>query len=92
MHTACSTSLVAVHLACEALRNGECDMALAGGVNVELPHGSATCGMDGFTSPDGHCRPFDAEADGTVWGSGVGVVAAQAARPTRSPTATTSAR
>ncbi|MGR6319144.1 SDR family NAD(P)-dependent oxidoreductase [Micromonospora soli] len=72
VHTACSTSLVAFHLACEALRNGECDMALAGGVNVELPH-VGYLGMDGFTSPDGRCRPFDAAANGTVWGSGAGV-------------------
>ncbi|MEU7575265.1 SDR family NAD(P)-dependent oxidoreductase [Micromonospora sp. NPDC049240] len=72
VHTACSTSLVAFHLACEALRNGECDMALAGGVNIELPH-AGYLGMDGFTSPDGRCRPFDADANGTVWGSGVGV-------------------
>ncbi|MFG2058172.1 SDR family NAD(P)-dependent oxidoreductase [Micromonospora sp. NPDC048930] len=73
VQTACSTSLVALHLACEALRNGECDMALAGGVNLEMPHGIGYLGMDGFTSPDGHCRPFDAGANGTVWGSGVGV-------------------
>ncbi|HEY0698864.1 MAG TPA: polyketide synthase, partial [Micromonospora sp.] len=73
VHTACSTSLVAFHLACEAVRNGECDMALAGGVNIELPHGIGYMGMDGFTSPDGHCRPFDADANGTVWGSGAGV-------------------
>ncbi|MFG2104547.1 SDR family NAD(P)-dependent oxidoreductase [Micromonospora echinaurantiaca] len=72
VHTACSTSLVAFHLACEALRNGECDMALAGGANIELPH-VGYLGMDGFTSPDGRCRPFDAGANGTVWGSGVGV-------------------
>ncbi|MFJ6198107.1 SDR family NAD(P)-dependent oxidoreductase [Micromonospora sp. NPDC092111] len=72
VHTACSTSLVAFHLACEALRNHECDMALAGGVNIELPH-VGYLGMDGFTSPDGRCRPFDAGANGTVWGSGVGV-------------------
>ncbi|HEY0452777.1 SDR family NAD(P)-dependent oxidoreductase [Actinophytocola sp.] len=72
--TACSTSLVALHLACEALRNGECDMALAGGVNLEIPHGTGYLGMEGFTSPDGHCRPFDAGANGTVWGSGVGAV------------------
>ncbi|GAA2715013.1 SDR family NAD(P)-dependent oxidoreductase [Micromonospora olivasterospora] len=72
VHTACSTSLVAFHLAVEALRNGECDMALAGGVNIELPH-AGYLGMDGFTSPDGRCRPFDADANGTVWGSGVGV-------------------
>ncbi|MEV0325668.1 SDR family NAD(P)-dependent oxidoreductase [Micromonospora echinospora] len=73
VHTACSTSLVAFHLACESLRNGECDTALAGGVNVELPHAVGFMGMEGFTSPDGRCRPFDAGANGTVWGSGVGV-------------------
>ena len=72
--TACSTSLVALHLACEALRNGECDMAIAGGVNIEHPHGVGYLGMDGFTSPDAHVRPFDAGANGTVWGSGVGTV------------------
>jgi len=75
LHTACSTSLVAVHVACEALRAGECDMALAGGVCVELPHGKGYFSADGFTSSDGHCRPFDAKADGTIWGSGAGVVA-----------------
>ena len=72
--TACSTSLVALHLACEALRNGECDMAIAGGVNLEHPHGIGYLGMEGFTSPDAHVRPFDAGANGTVWGSGVGTV------------------
>jgi acyl transferase domain-containing protein/acyl carrier protein len=74
VHTACSTSMVALHLACEAVRNGECDMALAGGVCVEMPHGRGYLGMEGYTSPDGHCRPFDARAEGTLWGSGVGVV------------------
>ncbi|MEV6970741.1 type I polyketide synthase, partial [Hamadaea sp. NPDC051192] len=74
VHTACSTSLVAIHLACESLRNGECDAALAGGVSVELPHAVGYRGSDGFLSDDGHCRPFDAEAGGTLWGSGVGVV------------------
>ncbi|MDQ7802935.1 beta-ketoacyl synthase N-terminal-like domain-containing protein [Amycolatopsis sp. A133] len=74
IHTACSTSLVAVHLACEALRNGECDMALAGGVNLEMPHGIGYMGVEGFTSPDGHVRAFDAGANGTVWSSGAGVV------------------
>ncbi|HVQ92032.1 MAG TPA: SDR family NAD(P)-dependent oxidoreductase [Mycobacteriales bacterium] len=74
LHTACSTSLVAFHLACEALRNGECDMALAGGVCIELPHGGGYVYHDGgITSPDGHCRPFDARAAGTVWGSGGGM-------------------
>ncbi|QSB16308.1 acyltransferase domain-containing protein [Natronosporangium hydrolyticum] len=74
IHTACSTSLVALHLACEALRNGECELALAGGVSVELPHRVGYLGMEGYVSPDGHCRPFDADAAGTVWGSGAGVV------------------
>lgn len=74
VHTACSTSMVALHLACEALRNGECDLALAGGVCVELPHGKGYVGIEGYTSPDGHCRPFDADAEGTLWGSGAGVV------------------
>ncbi len=74
VHTACSTSLVALHLACEALRTGECDVALAGGVSIELPHGIGYQGNDGFLSADGHCRPFDADASGTLWGSGVGVV------------------
>jgi acyl transferase domain-containing protein len=75
VHTACSTSLVAIHLACEALRNGECDMALAGGVCIELPYGFGYLYLDGgITSPDGHCRPFDARAAGTIWGSGGGVV------------------
>ena len=74
VYTACSTSLVAIHLACEALRNGECDMALAGGVNLEIPHGVGYLGVEGFTSPDGHVRAFDADANGTVWSSGVGVV------------------
>ncbi|WP_433256785.1 SDR family NAD(P)-dependent oxidoreductase [Streptosporangium sp. CA-135522] len=74
LHTACSTSMVAIHLACEALRGGECDMALAGGVNLEHPPGTGYIGVEGFTSPDGRCRPFDADANGTVWGSGVGAV------------------
>ncbi|MFL6127098.1 type I polyketide synthase, partial [Actinophytocola sp.] len=72
--TACSTSLVALHLACEAVRGGECDMAIAGGVNLEHPQGIGYLGMEGFTSPDAHVRPFDAGANGTVWGSGVGTV------------------
>lgn len=75
VHTACSTSLVTVHLACEALRNGECDMALAGGVNLDLPMGQGYVYADGgILSRDGHCRTFDAQATGTVWGSGGAVV------------------
>ncbi|MGA8114183.1 MAG: SDR family NAD(P)-dependent oxidoreductase [Actinocatenispora sp.] len=75
LHTACSTSMVAIHLAAEALRNGECDMALAGGVCIELPHGHGYLYQEGgITSPDGHCRSFDSRAAGTIWGSGGGVV------------------
>ncbi len=74
VQTACSSSLVAMHLATEALRNAECDTALAGGVCVELPHAVGYVADEGYTSADGHCRPFDAQANGTVYGSGVGVV------------------
>lgn len=74
IQTACSTSLVAVHTACQALINGECDMAIAGGVTVFAnPTGYLyTEGM--ILSPDGHCRAFDAKAQGTVGGNGVGAV------------------
>lgn len=75
VQTACSTSLVAVHLACQSLLGHECDLALAGGVTVRLP---ARVGYlyekRGVLSPDGHCRPFDVAAQGTVFGSGAGVV------------------
>ncbi|WP_326821534.1 type I polyketide synthase [Streptosporangium sp. NBC_01756] len=75
LHTACSTSLVAVHVAAEALRNGECDMALAGSAMLDLPQGQGyVYDEDGIVSPDGHCRAFDAKAAGTIWGSGGGVV------------------
>lgn len=75
VHTACSTSLVAIHLACEALRNAECDLALAGAANLELPLGHGHIHVDGgVNSLDGHCRAFDAAASGTVWASGGGVV------------------
>jgi phthiocerol/phenolphthiocerol synthesis type-I polyketide synthase E len=75
LHTACSTTLVAFHLACEALRNGECDMALTGGASIELPHGRGYVHADGgILSVDGHTRTFDASASGTVWGSGGGLV------------------
>lgn len=74
VQTACSTSLVAVHLACQSLLSGECDMALAGGVSVTVPQKSGYIYQEGsFLSPDGHCRAFDAEARGTVGGDGVGV-------------------
>jgi amino acid adenylation domain-containing protein len=75
VQTACSTSLVAVHLACQSLLNGECDMALAGGVSISLPQKTGYWYQEGMiNSPDGHCRAFDANAKGTVGGNGVGVV------------------
>ncbi len=75
VQTACSTSLVAVHYACQSLLGRECDMALAGGVTIELPHRRGYIYHDGeILSPDGHCRAFDHRAAGTVFGSGVGVV------------------
>jgi acyl transferase domain-containing protein len=75
IQTACSTSLVAIHYACQSLLNGECDSAIAGGVTIELPHRHGYTFQDGeILSPDGHCRPFDHRAAGTVFGSGVGVV------------------
>ena len=75
LQTACSTSLVATHYACQALLTGECDMALAGGVTIELPHGRGYIFEDGeILSPDGHCHAFDHRAEGTVFGSGAGVV------------------
>jgi len=75
VQTFCSTSLVAVHLACQSLLNGECDMALAGGVKVATPLKSGYVYQEGgITPPDGHCRPFDARAQGTPAGSGVGLV------------------
>lgn len=75
VQSTCSTSLVAVHLACQGLLSGECDMALAGGVSLLLPQKKGYRYQDGMIySPDGHCRPFDAKAGGTVFGDGVGVV------------------
>jgi non-ribosomal peptide synthase protein (TIGR01720 family) len=75
VQTACSTSLVAVHLACQGLLNYQCDMALAGGVSVRVPQKSGyTYQQGGLTSPDGHCRTFDAKAQGTVFSNGVGIV------------------
>ncbi|TWV53481.1 hypothetical protein FRZ03_10120 [Streptomyces misionensis] len=71
----CSTSLTAVHLARRSLLAGDCDLALAGAASVQLPHEHGFFWRDGaVTSPTGVCRPFDASADGTVPGSGVGIV------------------
>ncbi len=75
VQTACSTSLVAVHLAAQALLAGECDLAVAGGVAVRGRHRGATATRgDGMVSPEGRCRAFDADANGMVPGDGVGAV------------------
>ncbi|MEA5605194.1 beta-ketoacyl synthase N-terminal-like domain-containing protein [Nostoc sp. UHCC 0252] len=75
IQTACSTSLVAVHLACQSLLSGECDMALAGGVSIQSQGKAGYVYVEGgISSPDGHCRAFDAKAQGTISGDGVGIV------------------
>ena len=75
VQTACSTSLVAVHLACQALLEGDCEMALAGGVAASFPHRTGYFFQEGgIASPDGRCRSFDVRAQGAVEGSGVGLV------------------
>ena len=76
LQTACSTSLVAIHYAAAALRSGEIDMALAGGVTIELPQGRGYVFKENeILSPDGECHAFDHRAQGTVFGSGAGCVA-----------------
>ena len=75
IQTACSTSLVTVHLAVQSLLAGECDMALAGGITVRVPHRMGYFhSSQALLSPDGHCRAFDAAAKGTLFGSGAGLV------------------
>lgn len=75
MQTACSTSLVNIALAAQGLLAGTCDIALAGGATVSVPHKQGYLYEDGMIlSPDGHCRAFDEQAAGTVFGDGVGVV------------------
>ncbi|WP_243146815.1 type I polyketide synthase [Scytonema sp. UIC 10036] len=75
IQTACSTSLVAISMACRSLLNYECDLALAGGVSIRVPQKTGYLYQEGMIlSPDGHCRAFDAQAQGTVGGSGVGIV------------------
>jgi len=75
VQTACSTSLVAVHLGCQSLLNGECDLVLAGGVSITHPSKKGYLYVDdGFFSPDGHLRAFDARAAGQVGGNGVAIV------------------
>ena len=76
VQTACSTSLVAVHLACQSLSLNECDLVLAGASSIRLPEKQGyRFQKDGIESADGHCRPFDVKAGGTVFGSGAAVVA-----------------
>ena len=75
VQTACSTSLVAVHLACQSLRSGDCDMVLAGAATVRIPHVSGYLAEKGNVySVDGHSRAFDAAGQGTIFGSGVAAV------------------
>jgi microcystin synthetase protein McyG len=73
--TACSSSLVAIHLACQSLRSGECNMVLAGGTNLILsPESSIVPSRTQMLAPDGHCKTFDAAADGYGRGEGCAVV------------------
>ena len=73
IQTACSSSLVSVHAACQSLLSGDCDMALAGGVAISRQVGYPAQ-KESIYSEDGHCRAFDANANGTVGGNGVGIV------------------
>ncbi|MDE9430276.1 SDR family NAD(P)-dependent oxidoreductase [Xenorhabdus bovienii] len=78
IQTSCSTSLVAVHSACQMLLNHEADLALAGAVSISVPQNSGYMYQEGgILSPDGICRTFDEEANGTVFGNGVGVIVLQ---------------
>jgi amino acid adenylation domain-containing protein len=75
LHTACSTSLVAIHLACQGLLAGDCHMALAGGVALNLTNGVGYFYQEGMIfSKDGHCRAFDVKAQGTIGGEGAGII------------------
>jgi acyl transferase domain-containing protein len=76
MQTACSTSLAAIHMACQGLLSGECDLALAGGVSLPYIKKEGYLYRKGgmILSSDGHCKVFEARSDGTVFGNGVGVV------------------
>jgi acyl transferase domain-containing protein/acyl carrier protein len=75
VQTACSTSLVAVQLACQSLLNYQCDIALAGGASIRMPRKAGYLYQEGMIlSPDGHCRAFDSKAQGTIVGEGAGIV------------------
>jgi phthiocerol/phenolphthiocerol synthesis type-I polyketide synthase E len=74
VHTACSTGLVAVHVACQALAAGECDMALAGGASIRIGTSGYPHVPGGIASPDGFCRAFSADAGGLVGGDGIALV------------------
>jgi acyl transferase domain-containing protein len=75
VQTACSTSLVTVCIACQQLASYQCDVALAGGVSIMFPQRKGHLYQEGgISSADGHCRAFDARANGTVAGEGVGIV------------------
>jgi phthiocerol/phenolphthiocerol synthesis type-I polyketide synthase E len=75
IQTACSTTLVAIHYACQNLLTYQCDMALSGGISIRLPQGIGYIYNEGMIwSPDGHTRAFDADARGTIFGHGVGLV------------------
>ncbi|KAK0038781.1 polyketide synthase [Biomphalaria pfeifferi] len=75
IQTACSSSLVAIHTACQSLLNGECDAAIAGGVTIRVPQAVGYFYQEGgYLSPDGRCKAFADNANGTIFGNGVGVV------------------
>jgi acyl transferase domain-containing protein/aryl carrier-like protein/NADP-dependent 3-hydroxy acid dehydrogenase YdfG len=74
IETACSSSLVAVHLGCESLLNHESDMVICGGASILFPQAGYVYDPNLIFSPDGHCRPFDKNAKGTVFGNGIGLI------------------
>ncbi|MDJ1175525.1 beta-ketoacyl synthase N-terminal-like domain-containing protein, partial [Roseofilum capinflatum] len=79
IETACSSSLVAIHQACESIQNGECEMALAGGITLMLtPTQNIVTSQYRMLSPEGRCRTFDASASGIVWSEGCGIVVLKA--------------
>ena len=94
VQTACSTSLVAVHLACQACWHGECDMALAGGVSISCPrrHAATSTSEGGILSPDGHCRAFDARRAAARSAAAASAWSCSSGWRTRWPTATPSTR